>query len=35
MVFSINWVMPPFVLELFNLESSGRERSEGSSDSSG
>jgi hypothetical protein len=27
-VFSANWVMPPFVLELFNLESGGRERTE-------
>jgi hypothetical protein len=27
-LFSTNWVMPPFVLELFNLESSSRERSE-------
>jgi hypothetical protein len=27
-LFSTNWVMPPFLLELFNLESGSRERSE-------
>jgi hypothetical protein len=26
-VFSTNWVMPTSMLELYNLESSGRERS--------
>jgi hypothetical protein len=26
-LFSTNWVMPPFVLELFNLKSGSRERS--------